>query len=60
MNSHFQINYQFSIFTNFYISEMFYRYLKTAKWANMQNYNKRNSKTKSRMILIIGIDVKYT
>ena len=42
MNSHFKIKYQFLIFTN-------YRYLKT----NMQNGNKRNSKTKGRMTMKI-------
>ena len=39
---------------------MFSTYLKTAKCANMQDCNKRNSIVYYCMILKIGIDIKYT
>ena len=50
-----KLSINFYFFTNIYISEMFYRYLKTAKCANMLNGNKRNSKMKGRMTMKIGI-----
>ena len=47
----------FIFFTNFGISELFSLEGQNGKCANMQNGNKRNTKTKGRMTMKIGIDV---
>ena len=56
----FKFNINFNFFTNFYISEMFCRYLKMWKIANLGYGNGRNSKKTYPIYMIFGRHMQKT
>ena len=56
----FKVNINFQFFTNFHISEMFLPISQNDKTRKPAIRERRNSKTKCRMTMKFGIDVKYT